>query len=252
MIRIHHIRLSRKQLDSVPEPERRLLVLMAHAGNELNVLSKLFHFSARAESTSPILQEAENTQSMVLGRLLTGKIYECWKMMQSAFFRSGLSKKYESQFDTEASEALAGLKRYFGRDNLIEKVRNRHAFHYSPDQIDAGYRTLVDDDPLEIYLAKVNANTLYTFADAVAGRAMLEDIKPGDHQRAFEMLVDETTSAVARINEVIAATMMICVKTYLGGDLYALGARVIEIEGAPDSQTVSIPYFIEVTDSNDA
>lgn len=98
MVRIHHIRLTRKQLDTIPEPERRLLVLMAHAGNELNVLSKLFHFSARAESTTPILVEAENAQSMVIGRLLTGKIYECWKLMQSAFFGTGISKTYESQF----------------------------------------------------------------------------------------------------------------------------------------------------------
>lgn len=251
-MRIHHITLSRTQLDSIPESERRLLVLMAHAGNELNVLSKLFHFSAKAKSETPILQEAENAQSMVIGRVLTGKIYECWKLMQSAFFGSGLSKKYEPQFDPEASAALKALKQCFGRENLIEKVRNGHAFHYSPEQIDAGYRTLVDGDPLEVYLAKANANTVYTFADTIAGRAMLEDIKPGDHQRAFEMLVEETSKAVGRINEVIGATMTICFKTYLGGDLYALGAKVIEIEGAPDSQSVSIPYFVEIAEHNEA
>ena len=252
MVRIHHVTLSRKQLDLVPEPERRLLVLMAHADNELNVLSKLFHFSARAKSKTPILMQAENTQSMVLGRVLTGKIYECWKLMQSAFFRTEISKKYEPQFDAEASEALDGLKRYFGRNNVIETVRNGHAFHYSPEQIDAGYQTLVDGDPLEVYLSQSNANTLYAFGDTIAGRAMLEAIKPGDHQRAFEMLVDETTKAVARINTVIGAAMAICFKTYLGDDLYALGAKVIDIEGAPDSQTVSIPYFVEIAEGNDA
>lgn len=251
-MQIHHITLSRKQLDSIPEPERRLLILMAHAGNELNVLSKLLHFSAKSESTTPILQQAEKTQSMVIGRLLTGKIYEFWNLMQSTFFRGGLSKKYESQFDNEASEALEGLKKYFGRENLIAKVRNGHAFHYSPEQIDAGYRTLVDGDPLEVYLAKAKANTIYTFADTIAGRAMLEDIKSGDHQRAFDMLIEETTKAVARINEVIAAMMTICFKTYLGGNLYTLGAKVIEIQGAPDSQSVSIPYFIEIAKGDDS
>lgn len=251
MVRIHQITLSRKQLDAVPEHERRLLVLMAHADNELNVLSKLFHFSTKAESKTPIQMQARNTQAMVLGRVLTGKIYECWNLMQSAFFRSGISKKFESQFDAEASEALDGLKRYFGRDNLIARVRNGHAFHYSTDQIDAGYRTLVDGDPLEVYLAKSNANTLYTFGDTIAGRAMLEDIRPGDHKRAFEMLVEETARAVARINEVIGAVMAICFKTYLGGDLYALGAKDIEIEGAPGSQSVSIPYFVEIAEDND-
>ena len=66
------------------------------------------------------------------------------------------------------------------------------------------------------------------------------------------MLVDETSKTVGRINEVIGATMAICFKTYLGGDLYALGAKVIEIQGAPDSQSVSIPYFVEIAEQNDA
>ena len=252
MVRVHHITLSRTQLDAVPETERRLLVLMANAANELNVLSKLFHFSARAASKTPILMQAENTQSLVLGRVLTGKIYECWKLLQSAFFRTAISKTYHPQFDQEALEALEALKRYFGRDNIIATVRNQYAFHYSPEQVDAGYRTLVDDDPLEVYLAKSNANTLYAFGHTIAGRAMLESIKPGDHQAAFEMLVDETTKAVAWINTVIGATMAICFKTYIGGDLYAIGAKIIEIEGAPDSQNVSIPYFIEIVEQSDA
>src|SRR5688572_977705 len=113
MVHIHHITLTRKQLDAIPEPERRLLVLMAHASNELNVLTKLFHFSAKGLSAKPMLQQAENAQALVLGRLLTGKIYECWKLMQAAFFRSGLSKSYEPLFEPTASEALQGLKRYF-------------------------------------------------------------------------------------------------------------------------------------------
>ena len=225
---------------------------MAHAANELNVLSKLFHFSAKAASKTPLLTQAENTQSLVLGRVLTGKIYECWKLLQSAFFRTAISKTYQPQFDKEALEALEALKRYFGRNNIIATVRNEHAFHYSPKQVDAGYRTLVDDDPLEVYLAKSNANTLYTFGDTIAGRAMLESIKPGNHQAAFEMLIDETAKAVALINTVIGAMMTICFKTYMGGDLYAMGAKIIEIEGAPDSQDVSIPYFIEIVEQHDA
>jgi len=121
VVHIHHIRFTRKQLDTIPEAERRLLVLMAHAGNELNVLSKLFHFSARAESTTQILLEAENAQSMVIGRLLTGKIYECWKLMQSAFFGTGISKTYESQFDTEASQALQALSGTSGATTSLQE-----------------------------------------------------------------------------------------------------------------------------------
>jgi len=246
MVRIHHVTLTRPQLDAIPETERRLLVLMAHASNELSILSKLFHFSARSSAKNPILMQAENAQALVLGRVLTGKIYECWNLLQSAFFGTALSKAYVPQFDEEASQALDEVKRYFGRGNLIETVRNKHAFHYAPDQIDAGYRALVDGDPLEVYLSDSNANTLYAFADAIAGRAMLEGIKPADARRAFEMLVDDTARMVGRLNIIIGQILAISFRTHLGGDLEELGARLVNIEGAPNSQAVSIPYFVEI------
>jgi hypothetical protein len=252
VVRIHHITLSRVQLESIPEGERRLLVLAAHAANELNVLSKLFHFSVGGKTDVPILMQAGNAQSLVLGRVLAGKIYECWNLLKSAFFSTALSKSYVPQFDEEAKQALEGIKRYFGRENPIASVRNKHAFHYALDQIDAGYRAVIDGDPLEIYLAKANANTLFAFGDTIAGRAMLETIKPGDARGAFETLIDDTTKMVGLLNTVTGQIMAICIKAHLGSDLYSLGARVIEVEGAPESQEVSIPYFIEIVDEGDA
>ena len=251
MVSIHHISLSRVQLETIPDPERRLLVLVAHAANELNVLSKLFHFSARSVSETVILKQAENAQALVLARVLTGKIYECWKLLGSAFFGTALSQTYEPMFDEEASRALDQVKRYFGRENPIAVVRNGHAFHYSLDQIDAGYRAVIDDDPFDIYLSEASANALYVFADTVAGRAMLEAIMPGDAKGAFELLISDTTRMVDKINTVIGAIMMICFKKYVGEDLYSLGAKLIEIEGAPNSQGIVIPYFIELVEGND-
>jgi hypothetical protein len=252
VVRLHRVNLTRQQLDRIPENERRLLVLIAHVGNELNVFAKLFHFAAGSASEEGVLGQAENAQALVLARTLTGKIYEFWMLLQSSFFGPALSKEYEPQLDEEARAALQALKRYFGRDNLIDTVRNKFAFHFSPDQIDAGYNSIVENDPLQIYLAKENVNTLYAFADTIVGRAMLEAIRPGDHQGAFDALIDQTSAAVGNINTVIGALMIVCFKRYVGDSLYALGADIIEIEGAPDSQKIEIPFFIEVTQNEDA
>jgi len=246
MLQIHHITLSRQQLDVIPANERRLLILLAHAANELNILAKLFHFTAQASSEIPMLLLAENAQGLVVGRLLTGKIYEFWQLLQTSFFGSALSKTYQCQFDAEALAALNALKHYFSRENIIATVRNKFAFHYNPAQIDAGYEALVEGDALEVYLAQHNVNSLYAFGDIIVGRAMLESINPTDHRAAFEMLIAQTSEIVSHIDTVISQIMAICFKAYLGRDLYALGAKIMEIEGAPDSQEVAIPYFIEI------
>ena len=247
-MQVHHIALSRAQLDRVPSDERRLLILLAHAANELNVLVKLFHFSIAAISTGApsIFEQAHNAQAMVLGRILTGKIYEWWELMQSAFFGAGVSKIYEPQFEPEARKAIDALKRYFRRDTIIRLVRNKFAFHYSPDQIDAGYGALIEGDPLDSYISKHNTNTLYAFAESITGRAMLDAINSNDHKAAFGQLIDETSKAVSEIGDVTAQIIAICFESHLGGNFYSLGAKVIEVQGAPESQKVAIPYFIEI------
>lgn len=252
MLRVHHIALSLQQLNLIPQSERRLVILVAHAANELSVLSKLFHFMAGASPNVAMLMQAENTQALVIGRLLAGKIYECWKLLQSAFWGKALSRDYEKKFDAEASVSLSWLKKYFSRDNVIARVRNVHAFHYSLEQIDDGFATLVEGDPLDIYLAESVTNTLYAFGDTIAGRAMLENIKPGAHEEAYEVLLQETLLAVNHMQTVIGTIMDICFQKHFGGNLYSLGAKTVEIEGVSDSQTVKIPYFIEIHNDKDS
>lgn len=245
-MQLHKVNLSREQLDRIPPVERRLLVLIAHAANEIGALSKLFHFAAGSASDSGVLGQAENAQALVLARAVTGSIYEFWQLLQTSFFGPALSKHYEPELDAEALAALQSLKRYFAHDNIIVTIRNKFAYHYSPDQVDAGYAALTEDDPLQIYLAQHNANTFYAFGDTIVGRAMLEAIWPGDHRGAFEALIQQTAEAVGYINIVIGALMAICISKYVGGNLYDLGAEIIEVEGAPESQVVRIPFFVEI------
>ena len=186
-------------MDLIPEAERTLLVLSAHAANELSVLTKLFLFCSKHEGETEVEREAINAQAMAIGRILTGKLYECWQLLRSVFFDTQLSKMYEPKFDEKTKAALTSLKQYFGRKNIIEAVRNHHAFHYSPDQIKQGYTKLAGDESLNIYMSKTNANTLYAFADKIANYSLVEDINPGRPSEAFDSLISETSCKSDRV-----------------------------------------------------
>ena len=245
MVAIRHIVITLSQLEAIPDSERRLLILVAHAANELNSLSKLFHYSATATAKDPILLQAENAQALVLARLLTGKIYECWQLLQSSFFGNALSKMYHPLLDDDTLQSLGALKRYFSHENVIALMRNHFAFHYSPDQIDAGYKALVDGDALDVYLATEDGNTFFAFADTITGRAMLETIRPGNPEAAFETLVNDTVNSVKNLNNVIASLMAICFKKKFGDDFFMKNSTLVNVEGVPESVSVHIPYFIE-------
>lgn len=248
-IKLFSIKLTKEQLDAIPEAERNLLILSAHAANELAVLTKLFHLCSRHEAASELAIQARNAQAMTLGRLLTGKLYECWNLLQSAFFGTKLSKAYECQFDEGAAAALTSLKKYFGAKNLIATVRNQHAFHYSPDQIAKGYAMLPAEEPLSLYLSDTNTNTLYAFADVIAGYALIEDIHPESVPKALDALIVETSKVIGWLNQVIAACMTIAISNYVADNLEGLGSHEVEVTGAPNWKAISIPYFVEIPDT---
>jgi hypothetical protein len=244
-MQLHLVTFSKEQLDSIPEAERTLIVLLGHAANELGVLGKLLHFALREQGNEPVFAQARNTQALTLVRILSGKIYECWKLLGKAFFTTQISKQYEPLFDDESSKALSALKRYFGKKNLIKVVRNKFAFHYSVEQIRPGYAKLVEGDALGMYLSERNVNSLYVCSESIAGRALMEELSPTDHSLSLGTLIDEALKANGWLSDIISACMSTCFTLHIGGDLYSLGARLIDVEGTPDCKSVTIPYFIE-------
>jgi hypothetical protein len=186
-MKLHRISIKRAAFDKIPVEERTLLVLLAHAANELNILAKLFQWTAGAADASPIETKGNNTITLAVVRMLTGKLHEVWKLFEKALFGARLSKSYEPLLGAEDQRALQELKRYFGKSNAIEMVRNRHSFHYAPDQITTSYSAIPEGEELEFFLGEEGMNTLYYFADVVANRAMLNEID-SDHSVALEKL----------------------------------------------------------------
>jgi hypothetical protein len=193
------------------------------------------------------LIEAQNAQALTLVKILTEKTYECWQLLKTTFF-NGISNVYESRFDDKAKKSLDSLKQYFSRKNYIKLVRDNFAFHYSPKQISAGYKKVIDGDKLDFYIAKANGNTLYVFAETIVGRSLLESINPNDHHLSLKVLMDETADVIDWFSIVIAACISTCLKMYVGEDPEKVGADIIKVENMPNLDSVTIPYFIEITE----
>ena len=248
MVKLHQIRIERSALDNIPAEERTLLVLLAHAANELNILAKIFHWAAAAVNESPIELKGNNTLVFTVVRLLTGKLYEAWKLLDKAFFGTQLFRTYTLALDDEGRSALQDLKQYFGRKNAIEAVRNRYAFHYSPDQVTASYSAVPEGEELDLFLGDSGLNTLYYFAEVIANRALLYEINSSNPAAAMEQLRLETTRIHAAFLKVISGLMALAVKNHLGKTLYEMGASEVEISPCLTSKQVSIPFFVELDD----
>lgn len=197
-MKILQIRFARKEFDRIPEAERTLLVMLGHVANDLNVLVRLFHWSALALDATPIEARANNVIVLTVVRLFTAKLYEAWKLLSRPVAGGALKKWCESELGQEEQAALDRLKTYFGRNNLIKEVRHRHSFHYSHEDVTAAYASIPENEEFEMYLGDSDLNNLYYFADVITGRALLHSIDPEDHEGAMERFRNRNNASPCR------------------------------------------------------
>lgn len=236
-MQVHRLSLTREQLAAIPPLERQLLVLVAHALNEVNTFNRLTAVSTKHDRTHQWTTHFDATQTIVLTRTLVGKTYEAWVAIQETYHRSGLSKHYHSSLDQRARESAIALKKYFGPTNLLNTIRNSFAFHYSPENASTELPSAVVDDELVIYFHGGPGSTLYLFAEIVMNVALFDGAHPANPEEAFKRIIDEASEAIRHLNELGQALIVQVLERFVGEQTLRLSRVSLELPVARYEET---------------
>ena len=117
MTEIHRVNLTKSKLAAMPEAERSLLLLLGHANNEINVLSKLILMARKDEPEIKLIDHVEAGQVFVIMRVLIGKLHEAWLLFNRRFQADhSLRGKYLPKLSAQAATAITELNQHFGRE----------------------------------------------------------------------------------------------------------------------------------------
>lgn len=245
-MKVQRIGLTLEQLRSIPDAERSLVVVLAHALNEINMLEKLLFFTTRYIPEPRLITYGRTAQSLTLARLLVGKLKEAWDIVQKGFFGTKLSKEYSGQLEQSASSALKELKKYFGRNNLVKQTRNNFGFHYSLEHAKTDIPDFTLPDELAMYLHKTKGNSLYYFADFIMNKALIDSISPSDPENAIGIFLDEMSIVTTQVNEFVQGLMFVIFDNFIGEDVLRQSVQTVDLGEVPKSNDIHIPIFFEV------
>lgn len=229
----------------MPSNERALLNVIGHALNEMNVVLKLFLLSSNYDFEPPVVRHAQLCQTMVLSKLLVGKVHEIWSVLQKGYFGTGLSKTYRVDLESEHLDALDKLKKYFGRKNVVESVRNQFAFHYSLEHAAPAPGPDTPADALAIYFGTTVGNSLYQFAEQSMGMAMLDGIDAKDPQRAYDRLFMETREVASWLDTIGQGILFAILERHTSITSRRNELEPIDLGPVAQSKNVRIPFFFE-------
>lgn len=232
-------------LNALPPEERALVVVLGHALNEVNVLSKLMLISSNFESEPRVFAHASVCQAMVIGRSLAGKLHEAWVSISKGYFATRLGIKYSLHLEEEPKACLANLKAYFGRANSVDLIRNSFAFHYSLRHANIEIPDDVPAEELSVYFGPNNGSSLYQYAEYAMGLALISALEGPTPQEAFDRFTSETHQVVGWFNLLAQALLW-----EIFDEHTAMGSRsdeleTIDIGAVPHASTLSMPFFID-------
>ena len=197
---VHRAELDRAKLAAMPERERVLLLLLAHASNELTVLRKLILMMRKDQPPSAIVDHVEGGQTFILMRLLIGKLHEAWELYKNRVQSDrAIATTYIPRLGHDASAALQALNRHFGRGSALTAIRNNISFHYTDKQnlTEINFQQLAKTEPLLFYLARTTGNSFFHAGELVAQLSAINQMRvpatdPNDNRptelRAFNAL----------------------------------------------------------------
>lgn len=241
MVTLLRYRLVREKLSAVPKHERDLFLALGGVANELILLQKLIIWTPHGRAEEPFLQ-AQNTQALVLFRLLGGKLHEAWQLIHKAFFGAKVAREYDGHMGEEAQKALNMIKRYHSSPNVLDQVRNEYAFHFSAPRFGDGLNHKFKD-PLSIYIGPQPANSLFYCSELLANVSLIGEKSTGQVAGKFGELIQEASMVVSHWLDFISGYQTLFVRRHRA----ALEDKpeTIRLEQVQSLDMISIPWFID-------
>jgi hypothetical protein len=233
------VQITSAQLIAMPKNDRVFFIQIGNLLNDLNILQKLIFVSAKYTEDT-LERRGRNLQALLLVRIHAGKLWEAWELLKRDFFGAKLSHQYEPELDGDAKHSLGELKKYFSRKNIIYKIRNEFAFHYSSaNDIENQINSVPNSETFDLLLAKEHGNCLYCMSDVILNYSLLNAVDPSDPQRAIETILDEICAITKHFLDFLGGCLVLIWDKYIGGD-----NEQIEIGTPPSLEDLILPYFI--------
>ena len=246
-MKLTKINISKAELLSIPEKELELFIQLTNFYNDVNILQKLMVISGNSReiaSQNEIVGRSLSSQGLFFMRIQAGKLYEGWKMLYAHFFNNKtFSEEYNQKGSPQSKKNLSKLKKYFGKNNLIENIRNTYTFHYSKESSKNIVKQIINAPDLEIfeiYLSEEYGNCFYSIAHDLLNTSILEDIDSDNQAKAMNKFFQEIIDITKWFLNFTQDSIGVISKKYL-----QLNCEEVQIPEPQNLDDIRLPFFVK-------
>jgi hypothetical protein len=188
---VYRIATPKAKLAALGDAERRLLLVLGHAANQISTLQRLTLFSLGNEWPDEVSDRIAVGRANVTLRLLAGAVWETHLLISKRVEGDKTGAKYLTMLMDGGKECYARLKRERGGEvgELLAELRNDHAFHYPENKaIDEAFNEIPDGESMEVIVSENGDATFFQMSEIMSIVALAKVIKGGDFGERIERL----------------------------------------------------------------
>lgn len=238
---VYKFESTKSVLGALPEDARCILLLGGHIVNELTTLNRLLLFTMKS-SPDPVEATYVNAQSLILIRLLIGKVAEGLEVFQKRILGKPFGQSYVPLVEkrSEGKRVIVQLRSIVGRGGLLRRLRNAHTFHNpTDDHLRAAFEKLGETEDWSMMTGTARHTILFPMSHVVTTQALLDETGLVDARKAIEMVRDEVLGAAGALILFFEHLTMAMADTH---DLFVRGPiPAKDTSSLPNGRDVSIP-----------
>jgi hypothetical protein len=193
-------------------------------------------------SDDPLQRRVATTQALLFIKMLAGRLHEGRVLLNKAFSAKRLWEKYKNDLGADARENFARINKYFGRENLVEQIRNKFAFHLDVPAVEAMYDQAPSAAPFVDYIAaRYAGHSLYYGGESLTRNAMIAAKGERDWRDALTKIFHETTQLSVWFSSFIQSFIGLMLSRHLGLTMSDLA--VLTVADDPAIDEVRLPFF---------
>jgi hypothetical protein len=224
-----------------------MLLGLWHATNELNALRKLILLVNNNKTKNPLESGGKALTGVMLIKVFAVKAAEAWSFFKKAQNFPEFKAKYLShEVSPDLIRAKDWLGNYFGKSNILQKVRDKLGAHYDYASVSKAATSLKKLDSY-IFLPEHQGNALYWVAEELQLRALKELGDVGEEfASVYKRLVDDVGEVAAHITAMTQFVSIVAIEE--AGISRNFRLSLTHKVRARLSQFVDIPFFVDFAD----
>jgi len=250
-MRVGQARLSRSAIKRMDPHERSILFAASRIQNEVRFCVRGLQGASAFKHDNSIIMKSQLSLELFQVRLLAGKLYEGWRLLERYYFHKD-RKSLRRLFQDSADGMGRSIEKIFLSDfdaKHVREIRNKLAFHFNQDELERQLDRASDE--LEILVGITDnrepgkEQIIHYYIEAMLGHALFSKLDSPNEQDLYaktkECVYQSVIAMIRFANQLIA---WILPKN--GQDLCDGSAPFPEIVSeAPGEEFLFISCFVE-------